>query len=80
MSLLRAPLTGNDTKCGSCAISRMAPVHPFEDAIIQRLDPHAYAVDPQIQQAPYVLRTPLDNILRIHLDGELGEGHFRQRG
>ena len=62
----------NQMESLSCTISRMAPVHPAQDPVIQRLHPHTDACYPQFQQSLHILRTTLYDILRIHLDGKFG--------
>ena len=49
----------------------MSPVHPPQDAIIERLHPHADAVHSQAHQAKDIIPAAGNNIVRIDFDGEL---------
>ena len=53
----------------------VAPVHPTENPVVERLHAHAHAVDSQLQQPADVRRPLLNDILRIHLDRKLRKGY-----
>ena len=55
----------------------VTPVHPAEDPVVERLHAHADAGDAQVEQCADIVRPLLDDVLGVHLDGELRPGRFR---
>ena len=62
---------------GGCGV--VAPPHPAQDAVVERLHAHADAVHPELQQLRHVCASLLRDVLRIHLDRELVERSAAQR-
>ena len=51
----------------------MAPAHPAQHPVVERLHTHTYAVRPQVPEGTRKVRPPAGNIVRIDLDGKLPE-------
>ncbi len=72
----------------------VAPAHPAEHTVVQRLYPHAHAVHPDLAQIADKAHSPADYVVWVHLNGEFlirsfgeglhqvekkAEGHHRRR-
>jgi len=60
-----------------CSGGAMAAVHPSEDAVIERLDPHADSVHSRFEKSSDIFPALLHNVLRVHLHRELLERRLR---